>query len=88
MDSLAVVELVMHAESDLGVTLAEADVHALRDGTAADLWRLVVAARSGRVPSTAEPLSADPIWHQVRGWLALRHDVPAVTITPAQRLLP
>ena len=87
MDSLDVVELTMRAEEELGVILSERDLRQVRDGTAADFWRVVTAARTGHAPMpSTEPPPDDPLWHQLRGWLALYFDVPVATITPATRL--
>jgi hypothetical protein len=89
MDSLDPIELVMAAESELRVALPDDAAARLAGGTAADLWRAVAHARAGHVATAPHmPDVADPDWHQVRAWLALRLDVPLEQVTPDSPLLP
>ena len=88
LDRADLVELVMDAETDLGISLSEDERTRLATGTAADLWRIVARARTGDEPSAdALPDPADPLWRHVRGWIALQLDVPSEGVTPERRLL-
>lgn len=88
LDRADLVELVMDAETDLGISLSEEETTRLATGTAADLWRIVVRTREGvEPPVDALPDPADPLWRHVRGWIALQLDVPSEGVTPERRLL-
>ena len=85
MDSLDMVELVMDAEKQFGVSFPDEEVGRLRHATAGDVWRLVVALQTG-TPPTGRPSPGDPVWQQLRVWLAHMLDMPMDDVSPERRL--
>jgi hypothetical protein len=85
MDSLDMVELVMEAEKEFGVSFPDDEVERLRHATAGDVWRLAVALQTGRRPE-GRPTAGDPTWQRLRAFLARALDVPVDDIAPERRL--
>jgi acyl carrier protein len=85
MDSLDMVELVMEAEKEFGISFPDEEVARLRHATAGEAWRLAVALQTGTAP-TGRPSAADPTWQRLRALLSRVLDVPVDDISPERRL--
>jgi hypothetical protein len=85
MDSLDMVELVMEAEKEFGISFPDDEVVRLRHATAADVWRLTVSLRTG-APPEGRPAAGDPTWQRLRTFLARMLGVPVDDISPERRL--
>ena len=85
MDSLDIVELVMEAEKEFGISFPDGEVARLRHATAGDVWRLAVELRTGTRPE-GRPAAADPTWQRLRTFLARMLDVPVDDVSPERRL--
>jgi len=82
MDSLDMAEIAMELEGELSVDLPDEEIAALRHGTAADLWRLVVRLRTGAEPPPGPPPTGDATWIQLRRGLARVFGRPVDDIGP------
>lgn len=85
MDSLDMVELVMEAEREFGVSFPDDEVSRLRHASAGDVWRLAVELRTGTRPE-GRPSAADPTWQKLRAFLARTLGVPVDDVSPERRL--
>ena len=86
MDSLDMVEIIMELEIDGGIEMTDGEAARMRDGTAADLWRVAVRLRTGAAPVAAAPSAGDATWQQVRRILARVRRVPMDDVGPDLRL--
>jgi hypothetical protein len=85
MDSLDMVELVMEAEKEFGISFPDDDVARLRHATAGDVWRLAVELQTGTAPR-GRPSASDATWQRLRTFLSRVLGVPVDDVSPERRL--